>query len=111
MARTKLPVTPVSHYQLTPDQASVDIDITNGMWMYNDGATYIHFKSTSGSPQTVTVLLPAGTDVNLPTGPRVYSFNANEAANVGFFPVARYGSVLLFTASTALIAATAYSFA
>ena len=111
MARTQLTVTPVSHYQLTPEQTAVPIDIVNGMWMYNDGATYIHFKSTSGSPQTVTILLPAGTDLNLTTGPRVYSFLANETANVGFWPAWKYGTPLLLTASSALITAVAYSFA
>lgn len=109
MARKQVPVAGVNRFALTPDSAAVAGDATNGMFMLNDGATYIQMVSTSGSTQTVNVLVPAGADVNLGVGPRTYTLTANAKGRTGFFPIGLYGATLLFNVSSALVSFTAYT--
>lgn len=111
MARKQLPVVGINHYALTPDSTPTVGDAVNGMFMFNDGATYINMTSTSGSSQTVAVSVPQGADVNLTVGPRNYVLGANGKGKTGFFPVNIYGNQLLFTTTSALVSFTAYSFA
>lgn len=110
MARTTLPVTQVTRFALTPDSTPLAGDTVNGMIMVNDGVTYINMTSTSGSTQTVTVLAPAGFDVNLTAGPRPYSIPPNGKGKAGFFPVSIYGAQLLFSVTSNLVSFTAYTF-
>lgn len=109
MARKLIPVSPVNRYNLTLDQTPVSGDTTNGMYLPNDGATYIQMVSTSGSSATVTVTIPAGYDLNLTAGPRTYTLPANGKARTGFFPISRYGVQLLIGVSSALVSFSAYT--
>lgn len=111
MARRQVPVVGINRFALTPDTAATAGDATNGMFMLNDGATFIQMVSTSGSTQTVNVTVPAGADVNLTVGPRAYTLTANAKGKTGFFPIGAYGSVLLFSTTSALVSFTAYTFA
>jgi len=111
MARKQVPVVGVNRFALTPDETPVAGDTVNNMYMLNDGATYLRMVSSSGSSQTVTVLIPNGSDTNLTVGPRVYTVLANQSSRTGFFPVNRYGSQLLFSVSSASVTFQAYSFA
>lgn len=111
MARTLIPVAATSRFALTVPVAKT-CDATNGNYIINDGSTCLHFSSTSGSAQTVTVILPAGADVNLTVGPRVIAIPANLAGgDTGFWPINAYGNQLLFTSSSALVSVYAESFA
>lgn len=111
MARTQINPVAVNHFALTTNILFTPCDATNGNYVFNDGATLLRFTSTSGSVQTVTVLLPNGVDVNLTVTPRTYSVPANGGGDTGFFPVALYGTSLLFTASSNLVSVLAETFA
>lgn len=110
-ARTQIAVASVSHFALAVPTAKA-CDATNGNYIINDGATNLHFASTSGSNQTITVTLPAGADVNLTVGPRVIVIPANlVGGDTGFWPISLYGNQLLFTSNSALVTVYAESFA
>lgn len=102
MARTTVPVTQTSRLQVFPTFAAdvVDGDTVNGMRMVNDGATWLHVVSSSGSAQTIDLIILETIDFSTPA-PITLTIPANTfAANIGPFPVGIYGNVLEFDVSS-----------
>jgi hypothetical protein len=95
-------VIPVNRFALSTPLTSHAADVTNGNYVLNDGATNLWFNNTTGSTQTITITLTAGSDVNLTTGPRTYTIATGTAGVTGFFPVGIYGSQLLINCTGAV---------
>lgn len=111
MARTLIPVVGISRFAVTPHQTGTTGDNVNGMYLPNDGATFLRVSSTAPGTQTVSVLVPGGADVDLTTGPRVFSIPAGSTGSYfGFFPQGIYGTELLVNVSSNLLKLAAYSF-
>lgn len=111
MARTLLVPRSISRFAVTPASGGVAGDVANGMWLPNNGATFLRMTSTSPGSQTVEVLIPGGVDTDLSAGPRTLTIPANSTGSYsGFFPVEFYGTKLLLDISSALVKLAAYSF-
>lgn len=110
-ARTLIVVAGITRFTVTPNQTGTTGDTVNGMWLPNDGATFIRVSSTAPGTQTVSALIPGGVDSDLTAGPRVYSIPAGATGSyAGFFPQDLYGTELLLNVSSNLLKISAYSF-
>lgn len=111
MARTLIVARSINRFDVTDESGGVTGDVANGMWLLNDGATFLRMTSTAPGTQTVTALIPGGYDVDLTVNGREYSIPAGSTGSyTGFFPASIYGSELLLDASSALLKIAAYSF-
>jgi hypothetical protein len=111
MARVLVVVHGISRFAVTPHSAGTTGDTVNGLYLPNDGATFIRVTSTAPGTQTVTALIPGGYDTDLTAGPRVYPIPAGSTGSyAGFFPIQFYGSELLLNTSSNLLKVAAYSF-
>lgn len=106
MARTVLPVYPVSRFTLSTDtlHPGIAMDVANGNVSGNDGYTYAVFTLSGGVARTVTVDVPAGFDLDLVVTDRTYPLPSNGVYRAGVWPVSAYGSQLLLNASGAGVA-------
>jgi hypothetical protein len=111
VARSLIVVQAINRFGVTAQVTGSTGDTVNGHYCANDGGTFLRITSTSGSTQTVSVLLPAGVDTNLTAGPRVLTIPANSSGSYsGFFPMDEYGGQLLVNVSSTLLKVSAYSF-
>ncbi len=111
MARVLVVVHGISRFAVTPHSAGTTGDTVNGLYLPNDGATFLRATSTAPGTQTVKVRIPGGVDVDLTAGPRSYDIPAGSTGSyMGFFPVAFYGTELLLDTSSNLLKVAAYSF-
>lgn len=111
MARALVVVQSISRFGLTTQVTGTTGDVANGLYLPNDGATFLRFTSTAPGTQTVTALIPGGVDVDLTVNGRPYSVPAGSVGSyTGFFPVNIYGTELLLDTSSALLKVAAYSF-
>jgi hypothetical protein len=111
MARTLIVPRGIDRFQITAESGGTTGDVANGMWVPNDGATFLRVTSTAPGTQTVEALIPGGVDTDLSAGPRTLSIPAGSTGSYsGFFPVAYYGTELLLDISSALLKVAAYSF-
>lgn len=111
MARVTVPVSKTSRLQVFPTFSTdvVDGDTVNGMRMVNNGATWLHVVSASGSDQTVDLIILETVDFSTPA-PITLTIPANTfAANIGPFPVGTYGNVLEFDVSSISLGFLAFS--
>lgn len=106
MARTVLPVYPVSRFVLSTDalHPPVAMDVANGNVADNDGYTYMVLTLSGGVARTVLVDIPAGFDLDLVVSDRSYTLPSNGAYRTGVYPVSAYGPSLLLNASGAGVA-------
>lgn len=110
MARTNVPVTPITRTGIAP-ATEVTGDPTNNHVLVNDGATFIVARNAHATvAQTVTVNFGYMVDGQAIT-PRVYSIAATATKWMGPFPVAQYGAQLNHDVSTTDIKLTAYKLA
>lgn len=109
--RTALAVASVSRLVLTPFPApTVAGDVANGNVSPNDGATFLAVLSGDAATHGLTVQVASGVD-GLTAGPRPYTVPvaASGTQIVGPFPVAFYGSQLLWNVDSAQVKVAAYS--
>jgi hypothetical protein len=111
MARVLVVVHDITRFAVTPHATGTAGDTVNGLWLPNDGATFLRATSTAPGTQTISVLIPGGVDTDLTAGPREYDIPAGSTGSyMGFFPVDIYGTELLLNTSSALLKVAAYSF-
>lgn len=111
MARVLVVVHGISRFAVTPHATGTTGDVTFGLYLPNDGATFLRVTSTAPGTQTVKALIPGGVDTDLSAGPRNYDIPAGSTGSyAGFFPVDVYGTELLLNTSSALLKVAAYSF-
>ena len=111
MARTRIVPRGISRFAVTAESGGTTGDTVNGMWVPNDGATFLRMTSTAPGTQTVSVLIPGGVDTDLTVNDRTVSVPAGSTGSYsGFFPVEFYGTELLLDVSSALLKVAAYSF-
>lgn len=106
MARTVLPVYPISRFTVTADTATpgTAMDVANGNVAVNDGYTYAVFTLSGGVARTVTLAVPSGFDLDLVVTSRSYPLPSNGVYRTGVFPVSAYGASLLLNSSGAGVA-------
>lgn len=111
MARTVLPVYPVSRFSLSTDtiHPGTAMDVANGNVADNDGYTYMEMTLSGGVARTVTLAVPSGFDGNLVISSRTYTLPSNGAYRTGVFPVSAYGPSLLLNASGAGVSVQLFS--
>lgn len=110
--RTPTSVISVSRTALTAfPQPSVAGDVANGNVSPNDGATLLAvFNADGASTHVLTVQVVSGVD-GLTAGPRSYTVpvSASGTQLAGPFPVAFYGSQLLWNVDNANLKVAPYS--
>ena len=110
--RTATAVTSVSRTALTSfPQPSVAGDVANGNVSPNDGATFLAVFNADGSnTYALTVQVVSGVD-GLTAGPRSYTVptSASGTQVCGPFPLAAYGSQLLWNVANANLKVQPYS--
>ena len=106
MARTVLPVYPITRFTLSTDalHPGVAMDVTNGNVAPNDGYTYMVLTLSGGVARTVTLDVPAGFDLDLVVTDRTYPLPSNGAYRTGVYPISAYGAQLLLNVSGAGVA-------
>lgn len=98
MARTQIPVKAMDRRTFVLDQAESPADPTNGMFVINDGATWLEVRNTNAAARTFTVVEPGVVDQDLPIGDRTYTVpgtGTTPAGRTGAFPRSLYGETLL----------------
>lgn len=110
--RTATAVTSVNRTALTAfPQPSVAGDVTNGNVSPNDGATFLAvFNADAALTHVLTVTVVSGVD-GLTAGPRSYTVpvSASGTQITGPFPLAPYGSQLLWNVDNANLKVAPYS--
>lgn len=108
MAPTPVAVTPVGHRAAAVKPSAVACDAVNGNSVPNGGTVLLELDNTGASAFTVVVTLVTTVDGQT-VSPLSYSLAAGETRLVGGFPVAYYGSTLVFTAADAGVTVIAYA--
>lgn len=111
MARTPVPVTRVSRYQVNSVLSGDEVagNTVDGNSMVNNGSTLLFVDNFSGSNQTVTLTIVETVDFS-PAAPVVLTVvNNTYAAQIGPFPRDLYGDVLEFDVSSASLNFAAFS--
>jgi len=110
VARLQIPVNGITHYATT--LSVTPVFNTLGLYMVNNGVTFLEITTISSFSETVTIQVPAGADTNLTVGPRTFSIPTGATAvyKTGFFPVKTYGSQLIIDVSSSDLRFAAYTF-
>lgn len=111
MARTDVPITRTSRYQVNAALAAdvVAGDTVNGMRMSNNGATMLRVANSAGVVRTIDLIIVETVDFAA-AGPTTLSVPANTVdALIGPFPVNFYGNVLEFDVSSNSLGFLAFS--
>lgn len=106
MPATAVTVNNLDHKTSLVKPAAVACDNVNGNSAVNGGTLILELTSSAGG--TVTVAFANQVDGQT-VAPVTYTFTGAQTRVVGGFPVAFYGSTVVFTASVSTITYIAYS--
>jgi hypothetical protein len=104
MPATAVPVITLDHITPVVKATPVACDAVNGNRAANGGTLSLEFTSTAGG--TVTITFPNKVDGQT-VAPLTYTLTGAQTKQVGGWPVALYGSEVVFTASVATITVVA----
>lgn len=110
MARTQTTVLSVNRTALRATGTPPAVDVTNGNFCLNDGATFLEITNADGaSTHVLTVTVVSGVD-GLTAGPRSYTVPISAAVQkTGIFPMAFYGETILYNGDSAQLKVQPYS--
>lgn len=110
MARTQTTVLSVNRTTLRATGTPPAVDVANGNFCLNDGATFLEITNADGAnTHVLTVVVVSGVD-GLTAGPRSYTIPISAAVQkTGIFPMAFYGEVLLYNGDNANLKVQPYS--
>lgn len=110
MARTQVTVLSVNRTALRATGTPPAVDVANGNFCLNDGATFLEVTNADGAATHVlTVTVVSGVD-GLTAGPRSYTVPISAAVQkVGMYPLSFYGEIILFNGDNANLKVQPYS--
>lgn len=109
MARTEIPVTPISRTGFVTSATPQVADPTNDNYVVNDGSTFLYVENTNVASRTFDVLVITTVDDTQSVTPRTYTVPGSGTGYTGIFPRAFYGETILIDTTTTDLEFAAYS--